>query len=83
MFVNETPLYRSIYDNGNYIYNNTTNLKKLLENGANPNNWKDPTKIPLHLACISRNIQFIDLLLEYGADIEANNENKIYSVLIL
>ena len=65
---NETPLC---------LATNTNVATKLLEKGVDPNYWNNSTTIPLHRACDNGNSQLVELLLEYKANIEVKNTEKI------
>ena len=68
-------------------YNNENKLlKALLDNNGNFTNTKNSLgDTPLHVACRQRNVDGINLLLEYGADISIGNSDGIlpYEMLLL
>jgi len=48
-------------------------VESLLKAGANPNSFDEISKTPLHYACEREDYSIIRVLLEYGADINAQN----------
>ena len=70
----ETPLYNAV------CKGNIPIVRKLLEKGANPNNNKDKSKIPLHFACECGKTQIIELLLKHNADIESKDYTNVHSI---
>ena len=60
-------------------YNNENKLlKALLDKNGNFTNTKNSLDdTPLHVACRQRNVDGINLLLEYGADISIENSDGI------
>ena len=68
-------------------YNNENKLlKALLDKNGNFTNTKNSLDdTPLHVACRQRNVDGINLLLEYGADISIKNSDGIlpYEMLLL
>jgi hypothetical protein len=56
----------------------TTVLQALLRRGANPNvalkNEDSAGNTPLHFACLMEKMKHIELLLQYGADVEVRNQ---------
>jgi len=55
------------------VYNNNIEkVKDLLERGEDPNKWEEEGVTPI---CYSRTPEMIDLLISYGADINAKGEH--------
>ena len=48
-------------------------VKKLLEMGMNPNTCDDDGNSPLHYACAMKNFMISDILIHYGANEDAKN----------
>lgn len=46
----------------------------LLDAGSNPNAITNKRETPLHFACYNGNIELVELLLDYKAEINAKNQ---------
>ena len=57
------------------IANDTENVKRLLEEGANPNQCDEGTSIsPLHFAAQNNSLEVASLLVAAGADLNATDD---------
>jgi len=55
------------------LANNTEIVRILLEHGVSPDDADEGKNTPLYLAMDKRNLEIAELLIEYGADIRAEN----------
>ena len=51
-------------------------VRKFLESGGDPNGRAEDNKTPLHVAADERNAEFVQLLLKYGAKVDAVDNNE-------
>ena len=64
--------------------NNTKAVRYLMQNGANVDNNKDKvSETLLTLACRERNLDMVDLLLQYGADINGKGDETPLTICCL
>lgn len=64
------------------IANNPKQVNKILGKGVNPNHSADPAAItPLHYAAQNNSLLVIPLLIEAGADLDAETEPDGYTAL--
>jgi ankyrin len=70
----EKPLHRVSYGISESQEAGVRVAQLLLERGADVNARRKDNQTPLHLACYFGNFEIVHLLLDHGADLEANSE---------
>ena len=71
-----TPLFfAGLYGTGAYAMQSLDTLELLLQNGANPNAYDGKFALIFACECATHPATVIDLFAQYGADLNAKNEN--------
>ena len=59
------------------FYNNTVIMKRLLDDGTDPNKYDNNGNTPLHIVTENGNIACLKILIEFGANIHNKNKNGL------